>query len=202
MKKIVTSIFSFFGKVFRRIFCKEKVIIATCVYLVRDGYVLMGNQQKTILGFKGYGGKVKFGQTISQNVVEELWEETGGVPSLRVNKDEEGGIIIREEWLEKVAIIRFFNNHTLDKPLRRPSFIVNFFICRKFFGNPIDTVEMKDHQLFNINHLPIEKMVKGDDEFVLQILNGKFLKGDIVRNEHWEIIKNTLRECSRESLDL
>lgn len=197
MNSLIGYIVLFFQKIFRY----EPVKIATCVYPIRGIYALMGNQQSTILGFKGYGGKVKPGQTLEENVVEELWEETGGVPKLRINKEEEGGIIIRSEWLEKVAVIKFYNGHDINKPLRKPSFIVHFFICYKFYGKPIDTTEMRDHQFFNINYLPIEKMVKGDDQFVPQILAGKFLKGDIVRNKNWEIIKNTLKECTKEDLN-
>jgi len=42
------------------IFMKE----ATCVYLIKPGFVLMADQQAKIVGTKGYGGKIKSGQTI------------------------------------------------------------------------------------------------------------------------------------------
>jgi len=37
---------------------------ATCVYLIKPGFVLMADQQAKIVGTKGYGGKIKSGQTI------------------------------------------------------------------------------------------------------------------------------------------
>jgi 8-oxo-dGTP pyrophosphatase MutT (NUDIX family) len=197
MKKIIKYILFLLEK----LSLYRPVKIATCVYLIKDGYVLMGNQQKTIFGFKGYGGKVKPGQTIRQNAVEEVWEETGGIPELRINPEEEGGIHIREEWLEPAGLIDFYNGSEGDVPFGKPSFRVYFFICRKSMGKAVDTVEMRDHQLFNVNYLPIDKMIKGDGEFIPKMLNGICLTGWLIRDKDWNTTSSFFEECTKESLN-
>jgi hypothetical protein len=173
--------------------------IATCLYLIKDGYVQMGYQDSFIVGFKGYGGKVE-NQTIRQNAVQELWEETGGVPELRVHREQEGGILIREEWLEPAGLIDFYNGTEEEVPFGDPSFRVYFFLCRQSMGKAIDTIEMKDHQLFNIDYLPIDKMVKGDGEFIPPMLKGICLKGLVRRDKDWNTIVSSLKERTKESL--
>jgi len=177
--------------------------IATCVYIIENGYVQMANQQKAIIGFKGYGGKIKPGQTLRQNVVEEVWEETGGVPSLRLNPDEEGGIHLREEWLQPIGLIDFYNGTEEEVPFGDPSFRVYFFLCKRKLGKAVDTLEMRDHQLFNVHYPPIDRMVKGDEVFVPKILLNIPVTGWIRRNEDWSIHSTHLLEgvnCPSESL--
>jgi hypothetical protein len=177
--------------------------IATCIYLLHsdDRYVQMAQQQRTILGFKGYGGKVKPGQSIKGNAVEELWEETGGIPELRLNKEKEGGIFTREELLIPVGFIDFYNG--LSVPFGDPSFRVHFFICRRFAGHAVDTVEMQNHQLFSVSGLySLTKMVKGDELIIPQMLTGQCIKGDVRRTEDWSrIVEVNLEEVAPSDLD-
>jgi hypothetical protein len=155
--------------------------IATCTYLLQGDYVRMAYQVSKIIGFKGYGGKLKFGQTIRQNAVEEIWEETGGDDNLRINKDIWGGIHVRPEWLKPIGLIDFYNG--AEVPFGDPSFRVYFFTCRRYMGTAVDTTEMKNHQLFHIHHLPLDKLVKGDPLFIPDMLIGKPLEGWIRRTE-------------------
>ncbi len=186
------------GVVFGKI---QNMKIATCTYLIKDGYVQMGYQNSVIIGLKGYGGKVENGQTIRQNAVEEIWEETGGVPEFRVNKEEDGGIHIRPEWLEPAGLIDFYNDCEEGTQLRDPSFRVYFFLCHKSMGKAVDTIEMRDHQLFNINYPPIDQMVKGDREFIPQMLQGTCLTGWVRRDKDWNTIGSFLKKCMKESLN-
>ena len=174
--------------------------IATCTYLMSGGFALMGQQQRTILGFKGYGGKVELGQTIRGNAVEEIWEETGGKKQLRVTPEEEGGIFTREELLVPAGIIDFFNGTNI--PENDPSFRVYFFLCYTFAGRPVDTVEMMHHQWFNKNYLPLDRLVRGDELFIPHLLQGQCIKGKIWRTEDWTRITNVdLEEVAVQSLD-
>ncbi len=177
--------------------------IATCIYLLHsdDRFVQMAEQQRNILGFKGYGGKVELGQSIRGNGVEELWGETGGIPKLRVHKEQEGGIFTREELLIPVGLIDFYNG--LSVPYGDPSYRVHFFICRRFAGHAIDTVEMQHHQLFSVSGLyKSTKMVKGDELFIPQMLAGQCVKGDIRRTEDWSrIVEVNLQEVLPSDLD-
>lgn len=174
--------------------------IATCTHIIENGYVLFGYQYTWLKGFKGYGGKKKGHQTLEQNAVEEIWEETGGEPQLRLDREEEGGVYIRAEWLEPVGVIDFYNGSEEEIPFGDPSFRVYFFNCRKKLGRPVDTIEMKDHQLFNIYYPPIGKMVKGDEEFVPRMLQGICLMGWVRRDKDWNTTSSSIKECSREDL--
>jgi hypothetical protein len=175
--------------------------IATCVYLLHnnDNYVQMAQQQRKILGFKGYGGVVEEDQTIRGNAVQELWEETGGKKELRINPDQEGGIFTREELLIPAACIDFYNGEDVLEGY--PSFRVYFFLCRRFAGKAIDTVEMKHHQLFHVRNLPIDRLVKGDELFIPRLLSGICLTGSVRRSADWStIIADGLKEVSQKDL--
>ena len=178
--------------------------IATCVYIIQGAYAQMANQQKTIIGVKGYGGKVKPGQTLRQNLVEEVWEETGGVPELRVDPEEEGGIHLREEWLIPIGLIDFYNGPENQVPFGDPSFRVHFFLSKRKLGRAVDTVEMKDHQLFNIFYPPITRMLKGDEFFVPKMLLDIPVVGWMRRNDDWSVHSMSLlegKQCPPESLN-
>ncbi len=173
---------------------------ATCTYLLKDGYVQMAQQVSIIVGLKGYGGKMK-GQTPRQNAVEELWEETGGIPELRIHPEIFGGIYLREEWLRPVALIDFYNGTEIEVPFGDPSFRVYFFICEQWLGRAVDTIEMHSHQLFNLNCLPIKKMVPGDDLFIPPILTGACMTGFVRRvSDFSKILDLDLKVCTPESL--
>lgn len=154
---------------------------ATCVYLVRRGdgksEVLMADQQAIIIGTKGYGRKIKSGQSSTQNVVDETWEETGGVPELRVNKGEEGGIKILLDGLRHMGIMDFYNGPESEVPFGEPSFTVHFFTCSTFTGKPVDTIEMKNHQWYKIDDLPFSKMIIGDELILKPIFQGHTIVG-------------------------
>ncbi len=159
----------------------EKTKEATCVYLTRrvegKGEVLMGDQQRIIVGTKGYGGKIKPGQTATQNIVEETGEETGKVKEFRINKNEEGGIDISLDGLHHVGTIDFYNGTETEIPFGKPSFRVHFFICSTFSGKPIDTIEMRNHQWYPIDNLPFEKMIIGDELILKPIFQGQTVVG-------------------------
>ncbi|MEK7227970.1 MAG: hypothetical protein AAB681_01280 [Patescibacteria group bacterium] len=174
--------------------------IATCVHIIENGYVQFGYQYTWIEGFKGYGGKLKEGQTIRQNAVEEVWEETGGEPKFRLRPEEDGGIHIREEWLEPIGFIDFYNGSEEEVPFGDPSFRVYFFNCRKKLGRAVDTIEMKDHQLFNIHYPPVDKMIKGDGEFVPRMLQDICLIGWVRRDKDWNTTSSSIKECNKENL--
>jgi ADP-ribose pyrophosphatase YjhB (NUDIX family) len=154
---------------------------ATCVYLVRKTEnkweVMMADQQAKIVGTKGYGGKIKPGQSATQNVVEETREETGGVPELRLNKNEEGGIEILLDGLSHMGTIDFYNGTEAEVPFRQPSFTVHFFTCSTFSGKPVDTIEMQNHQWYPIDNLPFDKMIIGDELILKPIFEGRTITG-------------------------
>lgn len=190
---------SLFLKKIYEFFSGSKTKIATCVYLLDGDYVQMAQQKGKLIGFLGYGGKVKKGQTIRGNAIEELWEETGGKVELRINPEEEGGIFSREDFLIPVGKIDFYNGENVPKG--RPSFRVYFFVCKRYEGRSVDTVEMVNHQLFNRRNLPLESLVKGDELFIPKLLNNQPLVGSVRRSSDWEVISNDLRPATPKDLD-
>jgi ADP-ribose pyrophosphatase YjhB (NUDIX family) len=63
---------------------------------------------------------------------------------------------------------------------------LHVYISRYFDGNPTETVEMGPHMFFPTDKLPFDKMVKGDEQWVPQILKEKFIKGTIWRSSDAE----------------
>lgn len=175
---------------------------ATCTYFIRDGKVLLAKQIEKVIGRKGYGGKIKPGQSIRGNAIEETAEESGGKKEFRVDPDQEGGIVFKEEDLEPIAFIDFYNGDETEVPYGTPSFKVYFFLCLKFSGEAIDTKEMIDPQYYALDDLPIDELVKGDELFVPQMLEGIPLSGHIRRTSDWsKVLENTVTECDPRSLN-
>ncbi len=176
--------------------------IATCTYFIKDGKVLLPRQIEKIIGRKGYGGKLKNGQTIRSNAIEEIGEESGLKKELRINPEENGGIIVKESDLQPIAFIDFYNGDKQTAPFGNPSFRVYFFLCTEFSGIPIATKEMVDPKWYSLDQIPLDELVKGDPVFVPRILNQVPLKGHIRRSNDWSsVLENTLKEYTLESLN-
>ncbi len=175
---------------------------ATCVYFVDriKNQVLMADQQFKIVGTKGYGGKIKPGQTPQESTVEEVGEESGTKKEFRINPDQEGGIVFDPKDLEPVGVIDFYNGPADSVPFGEPSFRVLFYICETFSGTPIDTVEMRNPCMYDIENLP-STLVPGDERFLYDFLHRRYKKGYMRRTEDWkEIIECELHNCTLEDL--
>lgn len=100
-----------------------------------------------------------------------------------------------------VGLFDFYNGSDIEVPLGDPSFRVIFYICEKFSGKAIDTIEMRNPQFYTLDNLPLEKMIKGDPDFVPQLLNGRHLKGMVRRTSDWQgILESVIEECNVEDL--
>ncbi len=172
---------------------------ATVTHIIKNNTTLMADQQAKVVGTKGYGGIIENGETWQENAVREVGEETGGSKEKRINPDEEGGITIYADKLEPVAVIDFYNGE--DVPFGEPSIRVLF--CRTFDFNrkAIDTVEMLNPYWYDNDHLPFEKMIKGDDLIVPSVLAGIPIKGWVRRTKDWmTVIEYEIKPCSVEDL--
>lgn len=152
---------------------EEKVLLdATVVFPFKENRAGFGLKLAKIGEgcLNGWGGGVEPGETPKASGIREIKEETGG-------KDNPSfGINAREEDLEKVAIINFHNIKDDGK-----LFVckVHFYFLRKWDGQIKDTDEMKFDNWYDLNNLPIERMMPGDKDFMPQIFSGKKVIGSV-----------------------
>lgn len=106
-------------------------------------------------------GGIKKGETPEKATARELEKESGGM-------------IIRPEQLEKVAIIDF-KNITAEGQ----TFIcrVHVFLARRWIGEPRETTEMVGPEWFKVSSLPFKKMMPADKFWVPLVLSGKKIFG-------------------------
>ncbi len=152
---------------------------ATAVHFIHKekNEVLLADQQFKIIGLKGFGGKIEEGESALVSTIREVVEETGGIS-------------VYEEDLIPVALIDFYNGPEELIPFGHPSFRVLFYNCYIFEGEAISTDEMKDPKYYDIDNLPIDRLVPGDDLFIHQILKGNTIKGWIRRTADFKTIIN------------
>lgn len=138
---------------------EEKVLIdAVLGFLIKDNKVLLARKAKKIGAgcWSGYGGGIDEGETEIGSMIRELKEESD--------------LSIREESLEKVAIIDFHNTKSDGK-----KFIckVHIYLIDKWIGAPKETEEMLTPTWFDIDKLPFEDMMPSDKDWLPQLLCGK-----------------------------
>lgn len=141
----------------------EKVLAhATVCFLVKENKVLLGVKGRHIGEgcWNGYGGGIDSGEKPKEAAVRELNEETAGVIALP--KD-----------LEKIAEIDFHNTKSDGR-----NFIckVHFYLVKKWQGEPQETEEMLSPTWFDIDHLPLQKMMPADKKWLPVALSGKKIK--------------------------
>lgn len=179
--------------------------IATLVYIVDDGEVLMARKTRGVGSgrYFGYGGKKKWWQSLKGCATIETWEESGGVKKKRLKPTESGGIKIRKRDLEPMALVDFYNGE--DVPFDNPSFRVMCYRCRRFKGNPIDTVEMTNAKWLPVEQIPFgtPDMKEGDELFVPEIISGIPVRVKIrFSKETKKVIWFSKEHCSIKELNL
>jgi 8-oxo-dGTP diphosphatase len=142
---------------------KEKVLAhATVCFLKRGDKILLAIKSRHIGEgcWNGYGGGIEFGEKPEEAAVRELEEETNGVIAL--SKD-----------LEKIAEIDFHNTKSDGR-----NFVckVHFYTVNKWQGEAQETEEMLNPTWFDINNLPLEKMMPADKKWLPIALSGKKIK--------------------------
>lgn len=161
--------------------------LATCTYLIRGDKVLMAFQQSTIIGLKGYGGKKEFPWlTLPGSAVDEIAEETGWKDP--IDPTNKKWITVQPEDLEPTALIDFYNGPKDKVPDGDPSFRVLFYRCFTFSGEAVSTKEMMDPGWYDIDNLPYEKLVHGDELFIDRFLSGANFRMKIRRTEDFRSI--------------
>ena len=149
---------------------------ATLAFILRDGKVLLGHKIRkgADIGegtLNGPGGKVEKGQSLEENLVEEVMAEIG----LTVLK------------ATKVAEILFHNG-------TRNRFNVHVFIVTEFTGEPHESAEMRepdDGWWHDTDELPFDRMLASDREWVPRVLRGERLRGEVFQNDDGSVVTRT-----------
>lgn len=163
---------------------EEKVLTeATLCFLIKKGQVLLSMKADNIGKgrWNGYGGGIEGGETLRQCIVRELGEEAEVVPV--------------EGFIEKVAIVDFHNTKSDGK-----KFVcrVHVYLAKKWLGEPRETKEMLTPTWFDVNNLPIDRMMPADRVWLPQILGGK----KIMAEAHYGPFQKTLlREVVKREVD-
>lgn len=134
---------------------------ATICFLVRNGQVILAPKKAKVgVGFlNGYGGKQDEGETLRECVRRETQEESGGVQ-------------INLEKTELVAVIDFYAGDN-------PQFSCSIYIAREWEGTPEESDEMGPPESFDVNSLPVERMLPGDRLWFERIIKGERFKGTL-----------------------
>ncbi len=146
---------------------EEKVLYnAVVCYLARNDEFLMAFKTEKIGAgcWNGYGGGIETGETPVMATVREFWEET--------HPDEDNGVVIYPENLEKIAEIDFHNMKSNGE-----IFVckVHFYLTNNWSGEPKDTKTMINPTWFSKDNLP-KRLMPADLDFLPKILTGKKIK--------------------------
>ena len=137
---------------------KINIQLATLIYVVRDGKVLLAKKnRKVFVGkYTGYGGKVEEGESEVDCAVREL--------------ESESGIVADKNNLKKVAVMDFYNENS-------SIWRVYAYIATNFTGQEKSTEEMSDPKWFDLNDLPYDQMPWSDTYWLpVLLIHGKKLK--------------------------
>lgn len=142
---------------------EEGKITTLCLITRNEG-------QEVLLAFKrqgfgagqwnAYGGKPKAvdGGSIEKTLAREV--------------EEESGLFIDPQGLQKVALIRFYFNGEFKWEMHT-------FLIEEWEGQPQDTKEMVSPTWHNTARLPWEKMWEGDPLWMPSVFAGEKVKCDI-----------------------
>lgn len=138
---------------------EEKVLLnATLCFLVKNGKILLAFKTQKIGKdcWNGYGGGINDGENPKLAAVRELKEESG--------------VIALPEFFEKSAVVDFHNTKTDGK-----TFVcrVHVYLVSEWIGDPRTTDEMVNPTWFDMENLPLDKMMPADREWLPIVLSGK-----------------------------
>lgn len=155
---------------------------ATLVFLINR------HENKICLGMKkrgfgssrwnGFGGKVNEDENIEDAAIREVFEET--------SNEEDSGIVICKEYLNKVASLNFIFPNQPDWNQQ-----VHVFFVETWEGNLNESDEMRP-EWFEIENIPYDQMWSDDIYWLPRALTGENINGEFSFNEKDELIDSNL----------
>jgi len=144
--------------------------ITTLCFCLKNDLVLLAMKKR---GFgtgkwNGYGGKQDSGETPRQTASRET--------------NEESKLIVKNEDLEQVAVIRFYFEGV-------QLFECHVFFSEKWQGEPTETEEMRP-QWFPSSNIPYKEMWVDDELWLPLVLGGERIDADIDLSSDGSIVKN------------
>jgi len=118
------------------------------------------------------GGKPEAGESLEQAVTREVWAEVY--------------LDIKEEDLQKVAIINFFFGGKLEQE-------VHIFLAEEWQGNLQESEEMGDPRWYDTMHMPWSEMWASDQGWMLPVLSGEKINWDIYYSIDGETVERIVK---------
>lgn len=147
--------------------------ICTLGFLFKEGKIILAKKKRKIgVGkWNGYGGKVEEGEDMVASLVREFKEES--------NLDIDSSACI------PLGHVDFHFQDTESSPLR-----VYVYRIDDFDGYPKETEEMGEPKEFNLDSIPYDEMMVGDDKFMPYVIDSKSFMGEIFFSNNGDELKS------------
>lgn len=158
---------------------------ATLIFLIdRDNRKVCLGMKKRGFGvnrWNGYGGKVQDGEDIEDAAIREIKEET-------TNENGNGGITVRKENLDKVAVLNFIFPESKSEWNQQ----VHAYFVYEWEGEELESEEMRP-QWYDFDKIPYSDMWSDDEYWLSRALNGEYLEADFTFDENDKMIYNEVK---------
>ena len=134
----------------------------TLGFLFKDGKIILAKKTRKIGAdkYNGYGGRIEEGEDKITNLLRET--------------EEECGVSLDKEKCKELGVADFYFDDKSFNDLR-----VFVYRIDEFDGYPKKSEEMGEPEEFDLDKIPYEEMMLGDDEFLHYILEDKKFEGEI-----------------------
>lgn len=141
--------------------------IYTLGFLFKNDKIILAKKKRKIgVGkWNGYGGRVEEGEDRPECLVREIFEESS--------------VVVQKENGKELGYIDF-HFQEVEISISR----VYIYRIDEFEGFPIETEEMGEPKEFDLDKIPYNEMMLGDDKFIPYILQNKKFKGEIHFSEN------------------
>ncbi len=155
----------------------DKVVPMNIIFPLRGSKVLLATKTRKIgiNCLNGYGGKQEDGQTMTESCAEELFKES----NLRALPQD----------FNQIGVVNFFI-HKKDGRI-----VLNkcdIFTVTNFSGEPTESEEMTTPTWFEINKIPLNRMMIDAVFWVKRMLNGERIEVEIHLDENRKQILGTI----------
>lgn len=146
----------------------DKIVLMNIIFVLRGSKVLLAIKTRKIgVGlYNGYGGKKEEDQTMAESCADELFTE--------------GKLKANPEDFTQIGVVNFFI-HKNDGTI-----VLNkcdIFTVVRFSGEPQESEEMIRPTWFEINDLPLRRMMHDADFWVPRMLKGERIEVEIHLDE-------------------